>query len=106
MAWVKLIAAGLLEVVWAVALKKSGLSFRSPGTLVFALAAGGSLYLLADALKSLPVGTGYAVWTGIGAVGAALVGVLALDEPATASRLAAIATVTAGVVWLALVSEG
>lgn len=104
-AWVKLIAAGLLEVVWAIALKKSGLSLRSPGTLVFALAAAGSLWLLADALKSLPVGTGYAIWTGIGAVGAALVGVAWLGEPAPASRLAAIATITGGLVWLALVSE-
>jgi quaternary ammonium compound-resistance protein SugE len=84
---VLLIAAGLLEVVWAVALKQSdGLTPRSPATYVFLVAALASFALLAAALRSLPVGTGYAVWTGIGAVGAALVGVLALGEPAAPAR--------------------
>jgi len=102
MPWILLVSAGLLEVVWAIALKQSdGLSPRSPATYVFAVAALASLVLLAQALRSLPVGTGYAVWTGIGAVGAALVGVLALGEPATAARLGAIAMIAAGIVWLA-----
>jgi quaternary ammonium compound-resistance protein SugE len=105
MAWILLVAAGLLEVVWAVALKESGgLSPRSPATYVFAVAALASFVLLAQALRTLPVGTGYAVWTGIGAVGAAVVGVVFLGEAATAMRLGAIAMIATGIVWLAAAS--
>lgn len=105
MAWVLLGAAGLLEVVWAVALKRSaGLSAGSAATWVFLAAAIASFWLLAQALRSLPVGTGYAVWTGIGAVGAALVGIVWLGESADPSRIAALAMIAGGIVWLALVS--
>ena len=104
MAWLLLVAAGLLEVVWAVALKRSdGLSRLVP-TLVFSVAAVGSMVLLARALKTLPVGTGYALWTGIGAVGAALVGIGFLGESAGALRLTAIGLIAVGIVLLALVT--
>lgn len=106
MAWIMLAAAGLLEVVWALALKASdGLSPREPATLVFLVAAVISFALLAAALRDLPVGTAYAVWTGIGAVGAAIAGVILFGDPATASRLAAIGVIAVGIVWLAAVSH-
>lgn len=106
MAWIMLAAAGLLEVVWALALKASdGLSPRSPATFVFLVAGALSFALLAAALRHLPVGTAYAVWTGIGAVGAALAGVVLLGDPASASRLAAIGVIAVGIVWLASVSH-
>lgn len=105
MAWAALVAAGLLEVVWAIALKKSdGLSLGSPATPVFFVAAAASFWLLAVALRSVPVGTGYAVWTGIGAVGAALVGIAWLGESAAPARLGAIAMIAVGIVWLAAAS--
>ena len=106
MAWIMLAAAGLLEVVWALALTASdGLSPRAPATLVFLVAAVISFALLAAALRELPVGTAYAVWTGIGAVGAAIAGVILFGDPATASRLAAIGVIAVGIVWLAAVSH-
>lgn len=102
MAWILLVAAGLLEVVWAVALKRSdGFTALGP-SLVFAVAAIGSFVLLARALQTLPVGTGYAVWTGIGAVGAAIAGVVLLGESAGALRLAAIGLIALGIVLLAV----
>ncbi len=105
MAWVWLTAAGLLEVVWAIALKKSaGLSLSAPATYVFLVALVASMWLLSVALRSLPVGTGYAVWTGIGAVGAALVGIVWLGESASPARIGAIATIAAGIIWLAAVT--
>ena len=100
MAWLILIASGLLETVWAIALKQSD-GFSKPGwVVVFAVAAALSLGGLAIALKDLPVGSAYAIWTGIGTVGAALVGVLALGEPATALRAFGIALILGGVVAL------
>lgn len=103
MAWALLVAAGLLEVVWAIALKKSdGLSVGSPATWIFLVAAAASFWLLASALRTLPVGTGYAVWTGIGAVGAALVGIVWLGESADLARIGAIALIATGIVWLAV----
>jgi quaternary ammonium compound-resistance protein SugE len=104
LAWILLVLAGLLEVVWAVALKRSdGLSRLVPAA-VFGVAAVGSMVLLARALKTLPVGTGYAVWTGIGAIGAALVGIAFLGESAGALRLLAIGLIAVGIVLLALVT--
>jgi len=100
MAWTLLIVAGLLETGFAIALKYSdGFSRLLPSLLFLAFAAA-SFSLLNEALKTLPVGTAYAVWTGIGAAGTALVGVLALGEPATAMRFAAIGLIVAGVVVL------
>jgi quaternary ammonium compound-resistance protein SugE len=101
MAWLLIVLAGILETVWAVALKESDGFGRLGPTLLFAVAAIGSFVLLAIALRELQVGTGYAVWTGIGAVGAALVGIVLLGESASVQRLLAIGLVATGIVWLA-----
>jgi len=100
MAWLVLFASGLLETVWAIALKQSD-GFTKPAWIaLFLVAATGSLVGLAIALKTLPVGSAYAVWTGIGAVGAAVVGILALGEPATALRALGITLILGGIVAL------
>jgi quaternary ammonium compound-resistance protein SugE len=101
-AWVWLFLAGLLEVGWAVGLKVSeGFTRLWPSVLtVIAMAA--SLGLLGLALRALPVGTAYAVWTGIGAVGTAAFGMLVLGEPATAMRIGGIALIAAGIAVLKL----
>jgi quaternary ammonium compound-resistance protein SugE len=100
--WVVLFIAGLLETVWALALKQSdGFSKLGPSVL-FAITLILSMLLLAVALRDLPVGTGYAVWTGTGAVGAAIAGVILLGEPAALNRMLPIALVAVGIVWLAL----
>ena len=102
MPWVLLFAAAAFETVWALALKRSdGLSQAGP-TVLFLVALTASMVLLGLALRDLPVGTAYAVWTGTGAVGAAIAGVVLLGEPATLSRLAPIALVAIGIAWLAL----
>jgi quaternary ammonium compound-resistance protein SugE len=104
-AWVVLIAAGALEVVWAIALKHAdGLSRLWPSVVGLATA-WVSFGLLALALKSLPVGTAYAVWVGIGATGVALAGIVALGEPATLTRLVFLALIVIGVAGLKL-AEG
>jgi|SRR5690606_27770304 len=102
MAWILLVAAGLLEVVWAYAMKLS-VGFTRPGasavTLVTMLA---SFTLLSISMKSLPLGTAYTVWTGIGAVGAFLVGVAVLGESASPMRVAAAALIVGGLVLMKL----
>jgi quaternary ammonium compound-resistance protein SugE len=100
MAWIVLFLSGLLETVWAIALKQSDGFSKLGWVALFLVAAVGSLIGLAFALKTLPVGSAYAVWTGIGTVGAALVGVLALGEPATAARAFGIALIVGGIVTL------
>lgn len=102
MAWILLAIAGVLEVVWAIALKKSDGFANATATAVFVVAAIGSIVLLAQAMKSLPVGTAYAVWTGMGAIGAALVGMAWLGESADAFRVLSISLVAAGIVGLSL----
>ncbi|MEX2196637.1 MAG: multidrug efflux SMR transporter [Thermoleophilaceae bacterium] len=104
MAWLFLATAGVLEVVWAIALKKSDGFANGTATTVFVVAGIASMVLLAQALKSLPVGTAYAVWTGIGAVGAALVGIVWLGESTDAFRVLSIGLVAAGIVGLSLAS--
>jgi quaternary ammonium compound-resistance protein SugE len=102
MAWIVLIAAGALEIVWAIALKRAdGLSRLWP-SVVGLTTAWVSFGLLALALKSLPVGTAYAVWVGIGATGVAFVGIVALGEPATMARLVFLALIVIGVAGLRL----
>jgi quaternary ammonium compound-resistance protein SugE len=102
MAWIVLIAAGALEIVWAIALKRAdGLSRLWP-SVVGLTTAWVSFGLLALALKSLPVGTAYAVWVGIGATGVALVGIVALGEPATMARIVFLALIVIGVAGLRL----
>jgi quaternary ammonium compound-resistance protein SugE len=105
-AWLLLLAAGLLEVVWAVGLKYTeGFTRLAPSAVTIA-AMIGSVWLLALALKEIPVGTGYAVWTGIGAVGTAILGIVLFSEAATTARLACIALIVAGILGLKLVSDG
>ena len=103
MAWLFLVLAGLSEVVWAVGLKRYGftLTWGGAGTVVVMLV---SFVLLQQAMKSLPLGTAYAIWTGIGAVGTAAVGMLVLKEPADWRRVACIAAVVGGIVGLKLLS--
>jgi quaternary ammonium compound-resistance protein SugE len=103
-AWTLLIVAGLLEVVWAVGLKYTeGFTRLLPSAVTLA-AMLLSIVLLARALRTIPVGTGYAVWTGIGAVGTALVGILVLGEPKDSGRLIALGAIICGIVGLKLAS--
>jgi quaternary ammonium compound-resistance protein SugE len=104
MAWLVLVAAGLLETAWAIGLKYTeGFTRLVPSVLTLA-AMVASIILLGLTLKSLPLGTAYAVWTGIGAVGTALLGMALFGEPATAARLASIGLIVAGIVGLKLVT--
>jgi quaternary ammonium compound-resistance protein SugE len=100
MAWTYLFFAGLFEVAWAIGLKyTAGFSRIVPSLLTIAAMAI-SLALLGLALKSLPVGTAYAIWTGIGAVGTAALGIYLFSEPATTMRLLCIGMIVAGIVGL------
>jgi len=98
MSWFALFVAGLLEVVWAAGLKTTE-GFTRPWPTVGTLAA-----MAASALRELPVGTGYAVWVGIGAVGTAILGMAVFHEPVTAARVASLGLVVAGIVGLKLSS--
>ncbi len=102
--WVLLLIAGLLEVVWAIGLKYTeGFSKLVPSVItITAMIA--SVWLLALALKGIPVGTGYAVWTGIGAVGTAILGIALFGEAASLARIACIGLIVAGILGLKLVS--
>lgn len=100
LAWLALLVAGLLEIVWSVAMKASEGFTRGPMTLLTLIAAAASFGLLGWAMKHLPLGTAYAVWTGIGAVGAAVLGILFFQEPATAARIACIALIVVGILGL------
>ncbi len=104
MAWLYLGVAGLLEVVWATFMKESAGFTKLVPTLLMAVAMFGSFWLLAVAMRTLPLGTAYAIWTGIGAVGAFVVGILFMHEPATAGRLVSAALLVAGMVGLKLTS--
>ena len=106
MSWYILILAGLFEIGWAIGLEYSdGLSKPVPtlGTIVALII---SMVLLAQAIKDLPIGTAYAVWTGIGAVGTASLGVILFDEPATLVRMAFIGVIVVGIVGLHFASGG
>lgn len=104
MAWMLLFVAGLFEVGWAIGLKYTeGFSRLWPSVLTVA-AMVASIAFLSMALKTIPVGTGYAVWTGIGAVGTAILGMVLFGESAAAARLACIGLIVAGIVGLKLVS--
>lgn len=102
MAWLILVLAGLFEVGWAIGLKYTEGFTRLWPSLGTAAAMVASVLLLGVALKSLPVGTGYAVWTGIGTVGTALLGIVLLGESAAAMRLVCIGLIVAGIVGLKL----
>lgn len=102
MAWLALVVSGMLETVWAAALADSRSLTRWLPTTVFGVALVASMLGLGFALRSLPIGTAYAVWVGIGAVGTATYGIVALHEPATALRLLCLGLIVAGVVGLKL----
>jgi quaternary ammonium compound-resistance protein SugE len=104
MDWILLLVAGLLEIGWAIGLKYTEGFTRLWPSVWTAGAMVVSLVLLALALKTIPVGTGYAVWTGIGAAGTAILGIILFAEPATAARLGCIALIVAGIVGLKLVT--
>ena len=100
MAWVYLVVAGLFEITWAIGLKYAEGFTRLVPSLVTVVGMVLSVVLLGLALRELPVGTGYAVWTGIGTVGAAVLGMLLFHEPATALRLGCIALIVVGILGL------
>jgi quaternary ammonium compound-resistance protein SugE len=104
MAWAYLFLAGILEIVWAFSMKQSDGFSRLAPSLVTLVAMTASFGLLALAMRSLPLGTAYAIWTGIGAVGAFFVGIAVLGEPATPMRLAGAFLVAAGLAVLKLSS--
>jgi quaternary ammonium compound-resistance protein SugE len=104
MAWILLVVAGLLEIVWAFAMKQSHGFTRIVPTLVMVAGMAGSFWLLSLSMRSLPLGTAYMVWTGIGAVGAFIVGILFLGEALTLQRGIAAALIVAGMVTMKLSS--
>lgn len=102
MAWTVLVLAGLLEIAWAVGLKYTDGFTRWLPSAITIVALIGSTWLLAIALRSIPIGTAYAVWTGIGAVGTAILGIFLFAEPANAPRLLSIGLIIAGIAGLKL----
>jgi quaternary ammonium compound-resistance protein SugE len=102
MPWVWLIIAGILEVAWAIGLKYTDGFSRLWPTVWTVLLMLGSFWCLAQAVKALPLGTSYAIWTGIGAVGTAIAGILLFKEPATVARLVCIVLIIAGIAGLKL----
>jgi len=103
MAWTLLIAAGILEIGWAVGLKYTE-GFTRLWPSVWTIAAMiVSIYMLSLAARTLPIGTAYAVWVGIGAAGALILGIVLLGEPRTAARIACVGLIVAGVIGLKLV---
>jgi quaternary ammonium compound-resistance protein SugE len=104
MAWILLVVAGLLEVAWALAMK-AGAGPSRPRLLAFMIVTMvASFVLLARAMRDLPVGTAYAVWTGIGAAGTATLGMVLLGEPASGARIACLLLIAAGIAGLKLAS--
>jgi quaternary ammonium compound-resistance protein SugE len=102
MSWLYLLLAGILEIVWAIGLKYTeGFTRLWPSVITIAVA-WLSFYLLALAVKTIPVGTGYAIWTGIGAAGVAILGMILFGEPATIARMFFLALIIAGIIGLKL----
>lgn len=102
MAWAQLLVAGLLEVAWAIGLKYTEGFTRLLPSVVTIAAMAGSFVFLAQALRALPIGTAYAVWTGIGAAGTAVLGILLFDESTAPIRLACLGLIVVGIVGLRL----
>lgn len=100
MAWYLLFLAGLLETGWAIGLKYTEGFTRPLPTLLTVTAMAISFWLLSTAMKTLPVGTAYAVWTGIGATGAVILGIVLFQEPATPARLLCVAAIVGGIIGL------
>jgi quaternary ammonium compound-resistance protein SugE len=106
MAWIILLLAGLCEIAWAIGLKYTE-GFTRPWPTALTLAAMvASVLLLGVAMKTLPVGTAYAVWVGIGAVGTAILGIVLFAEPASAGRIISLGLIVAGIVGLKLATPG
>ena len=105
MPWLHLIIAGLLEVAWAVGLKQTAGWTRLWPSVITVVLMIASFFFLSLALRTLPIGTAYAIWTGIGAIGTALIGIYIFDEPRTAARLVCILLIVSGVVGLKLASS-
>lgn len=105
MSWIYLFFAGLFEIGWAVGLKYSDGFTRLWPSLLTMGAMAISVFLLGLALRTLPLGTGYAIWTGIGTIGTAILGIVLFSEPAAALRLACIGMIAAGIIGLKLVSS-
>jgi len=102
MSWIFLLFAGLLEIVWAVAMKQSAGFTRLWPTVIMGVSMVGSFGLLAMAMRTLPLGTAYVIWTGIGAVGAFLVGIMLLGETVNAARIIAAVLIVTGLVTMKL----
>ncbi|GLZ06170.1 multidrug transporter [Actinomadura sp. NBRC 104412] len=105
MAWLMLIGAGLLEIVWAIALKQSAGFTRPWPTALGVTTAAASFVMLTAALKSLPVGTAYAVWVGVGTLGVAVTGIAVLHESHSPARLTFLALILTGVIGLKAIGE-
>ncbi|WP_170393881.1 DMT family transporter [Ruegeria arenilitoris] len=102
MSWIYLLFAGLLEIVWAVAMKQSAGFTRLWPTAIMGVSMVGSFGLLAMAMRTLPLGTAYVIWTGIGAVGAFVVGIMLLGETVNAARIIAAVLIVTGLVTMKL----
>ncbi len=102
LAWIALVFAGLMEIIYAAALERSETFTRLWPSVVFVVAVALSMGGLAYSIRTIPLGTAYAVWVGIGAVGTVIYGMVALDEPATALRMGCIALIVIGIVGLNL----
>ena len=105
LAWMLLAVAGLLEIIWSISMKASNGFTKHNFTAITLVAAALSFWLLGLALRHLPVGTAYAVWTGIGAVGAAILGILFFGESVSAARIGCIALIVSGIVGLKLLGS-
>lgn len=105
MPWLLLVIAGLLEVAWAATLPRTEALTRPGPTLLFLVLISASMYALARATQDIPLGTAYAVWVGIGAVGTALVGIAFHDDPASPARLAFLGLLVASIVGLKAVGD-
>ncbi|HIG73365.1 MAG TPA: multidrug efflux SMR transporter [Bacteroidetes bacterium] len=105
MAWVYLVLAGLLEVGWAIGLKYTEGFTRPLPSLLTAVSIAGSMYLLAVAARTLPIGTAYAIWVGIGAVGTAVLGMVLFGEPRTVGRLLFLSLLVVSLVGLKLTAS-
>lgn len=104
MPWVYLIIAGVLEIGWAIGLKMSEGWTKPVASVLTAVGLVGSIYFLNIAVKDLPIGTAYAVWTGIGTIGAAILGIVLFDEPRTVGRLICIGMIVAGILGLKIIA--
>ncbi|MGE0742453.1 MAG: quaternary ammonium compound efflux SMR transporter SugE [Hyphomonadaceae bacterium] len=105
-AWIMLAAAGVLEIVWAIGLKYADGFTKPVATTITIAAMVASMWLLAQAARDLPIGTAYAIWTGIGAVGAALFGIMLFNESANVVRVGCIALIVVGIAGLKLSTPG